>query len=110
MESSKKPPPPLPVRPSSPNLGDRVIKDPFSFVVEKTTSSFSVASIVPDVSKDAEKTAESKAVDAYILGLRAYDRAVSQPEEAVVAYNELVDITARNMYLRLLFIQNAHST
>ena len=98
------------MRPSFPDLGDRVIKDPFSFVVEKTTSSFSVASIVPDVSKDTEKTAESKAVDAYILGLRDNDIAVSQREEAVVAYHELVDLTARNMYLGFLFIQNANST
>ena len=65
---------------------------------------------MPDVSKDTEKTAESKAVDAYILGLRAYDRAVSQREEAVVVYDDLVNITARNMYLGLLFIQNANST
>ena len=109
-EITDKAPPPVPVRPSSPDLGDRVAKDPFSFVVEKTTSSFSIASVVPDASKDTDQTDESKAVDAYILGLRAYDRAVSQREEAVAAYDELVNITARNMYLGLLFIQNANST
>ena len=31
-------------------------------------------------------------------------------DEAVATYNELVNITARNMYLGLLLIQNANST